>query len=70
MSEDECEANARLIAAAPELLKLAEYVDLMSEEADRNPILGPARTTDDYRDMLGKLARSARAAIAKATGSV
>jgi hypothetical protein len=52
----ECEANARLIAAAPDLLALAEWL-LESYHSDAG--MPEAK----------EIAREARAAIAKATGS-
>lgn len=51
------EANARLIAAAPELLYVAELVDDVSDRIDHDP-----------DSAFGQLVAAARAAIAKATG--
>lgn len=51
------EANARLIAAAPELLSIAEMVDDVSDRIDYDP-----------DSAFGQLVTAARAAIAKATG--
>ncbi|HDS1569315.1 hypothetical protein [Stenotrophomonas maltophilia] len=55
--EAEQEANARLIAAAPELLYVAELVDDVSDRIDHDP-----------DSAFGQLVAAARAAIAKATG--
>lgn len=52
----EAEANARLIAAAPDLLVLAEEVAKEYEDAA------------DWKDAIGRLQRLARAAVAKAKG--
>jgi hypothetical protein len=58
--QEECEANARLIAAAPELLAMCEamlpYVEAGS----------PWDVSDDRT--LAQIQKAARAAIAKATG--
>jgi hypothetical protein len=51
------EADARLIAAAPELLAALEQIERLGREADGNFV--------DVRAMLSEIAR---AAIAKATG--
>lgn len=50
-------ANARLIAAAPELLAVARLVDDVADRVDHEP-----------DSALGQLVDAARAAIAKATG--
>jgi hypothetical protein len=55
-SKDENEANARLIAAAPDLLGLA--VQVAKEYSDAS----------DWKDAIGKLQKMARSAIAKAEG--
>ena len=52
------EANARLIAAAPELLSVALALDDIAERIDHDP-----------DSALGELVARARAAIAKATGA-
>jgi hypothetical protein len=57
-SEAESLANARLIAAAPELLAALEQIKRLSLEADRSRL--------DVASMLGDIAR---AAIAKAVQS-
>ena len=58
----EDKANARLIAAAPDLLEaLTEYIRLFEAHCITN------HSTDD-KDFTGYLAEKARAAIAKATG--
>lgn len=51
------EDDARLIAAAPELLYVAELVDDVSDRIDHDP-----------DSAFGQLVAAARAAIAKATG--
>jgi hypothetical protein len=57
MSEAECEANARLIAAAPELLEaLKETLSCIDQHVD-DPIVGP-------------IIKFAKEAIAKAEGEV
>ena len=57
---DECKANARLIAAAPELLEsLKEFVGLANFDADTVP-----KTTEEWDAMVAK----AEAVIAKAEG--
>jgi hypothetical protein len=61
ISVDEREANARLIAAAPELL------EALREIADRGPVPGYGRA-DALRLRLIATQTIARAAIAKATG--
>ena len=62
LSLEEAQANARLIAAAPELLEaLKEIVGLANETIDGCG----HRYTFDYNSPLG---RAARAAIAKAEG--
>ena len=53
--EDEAEANAYLIAAAPDMLKALEYIEGMA-------------LANEPRD-LKTIAQTARAAIAKATGA-
>lgn len=64
-SEDETEANARLIAAAPELLEALEdatmFLDLVRMRARREGDAGQAAEADDALN-------NARAAIAKAKG--
>ena len=55
---EQAEANARLIAAAPELLAALEQIKRLSLEADRSRL--------DVASMLGDIAR---AAIAKAVQS-
>lgn len=58
----EQEANARLIAAAPDLLEAAQrFVEVMDESFDHPD-------TASEIDKLNKVADAARAAIAKATG--
>ena len=56
----EAEANARLIAAAPELLEALEA--MLSHTADLDPMQG-FRPEEDFSAV-----KQARAAIAKATG--
>jgi hypothetical protein len=55
---EEAEANARLMAAAPELLKLAEEVAKLNPLQER---IGPG--------MMATLLEMANSAIAKATGT-
>ncbi|MEY2681170.1 MAG: hypothetical protein RL661_1401 [Pseudomonadota bacterium] len=56
------EANARLIAAAPDLLEaLQEYVRLFEDHCITNP-------SSEDKDFTGYLAELARSAIKKATG--
>ena len=58
----EAEANARLIAAAPDLLEAAQrFVEVMDESFDHPD-------TASEIDKLNKVADAARAAIAKAAG--
>ena len=57
MDIEEEEANAHLIAAAPELLDALKQIERLSREADSNLV--------DVRAMLGDIARDA---IAKAEG--
>ena len=60
----EQEANACLIAAAPELLEALQECEAMLDKAyDRAPAMGTAQR--EYE----KTMRTARAAIAKATGT-
>jgi len=56
--KEEMHANARLIAAAPELLAALSQIERLSREADGGLV--------DVRAMLGDIARSA---ISKATGN-
>jgi hypothetical protein len=56
-TQEECDANARLIAAAPELLEIA----LGLNEAMKSP-------HGEFQNRCAILADKARAAIAKATG--
>jgi len=65
----ECEANARLIAAAPELLAVAQLLSILTEENDDRLFGayvkdGVIRAKGSTLDLIEK----ARAAIRKATG--
>lgn len=59
--EDETAANARLIAAAPDLLDRLAYIADMAEFSIDDANL-------DLADKLNEIVRIARAAIARATG--
>ena len=61
----ECEANARLIASAPDLLAACE--DALATIEFMHTEMGPHRCTVDCPDM-SKHERTMRAAIAKARG--
>jgi hypothetical protein len=63
-SQAQAEADARLIAAAPELLAALE--NLLSRAA----LPGPARKNAVLRERMISAREQARAAIAKATGGV
>jgi hypothetical protein len=65
------EANANLIATAPDLLaELQSSVEMMVNALDNMAYLFPAKTPEAqaWRDMLKTKVREARAVIAKATG--
>ena len=63
------EANARLIAAAPDLLRVAEEADTVCDQAAEllADIAPGDRWAEERIDTLTALAMNARAAIAKAT---
>ena len=66
-SDDECEANTRLIAAAPELLAALTYCEVVMDEAARDQMRKELTNAE-----LGKLwtdtLAATRAALAKARG--
>ena len=69
VSEEEA-ANARLIAAAPELLAALEDVELRCTQARIASTIGREKGRVDFlRGELERIAGQARAAIAKATRS-
>ena len=65
------EANAQLIAAAPDLLEALQlYVDLCKQDEDAYQILQDSEGGTDYRPVIGdwkKLYSQAQSAINKAT---
>lgn len=63
---EEGAANARLIAAAPDLFDFASLVSRMTTDSE----MGGNMSGDDAAQALSELIETARAAIAKATGSV
>lgn len=65
MHNGEQEANARLIAAAPELFEAARGVDVLYAELHAAM---PAIVNRPAGDIVMEAVRKARAAIAKATG--
>lgn len=71
VSEQEAEANARLISAAPELLEALSRLLLTVEDIGSH---GPGETRDELIEMMHKdnsgLLRSARVALAKAKGQL
>lgn len=60
------DANASLIAAAPDLFDFASLVSRMTTDSE----MGGNMSGDDAAQALSELIETARAAIAKATGSV
>lgn len=48
-SEAETEANARLIAVAPEMLDVLKSIGLLVEQIDRTPLIAAHNIADVYR---------------------
>jgi hypothetical protein len=66
----EAEANARLMASAPELLKALQDVDLRTAQARiASGVCTQKKRTDFLLSELERIQNVVRAAIAKATGS-
>jgi hypothetical protein len=63
-SEEECAANARLMAASPDLL---ESLDRLQRAVDM--YFGPSKVGEAWPTFFDAQMRAARAAIAKATGA-
>jgi hypothetical protein len=64
----ERDANARLIAAAPELLESLKAIRTMMESMNRTPELNALIRTTCFDNDFATRFQKARAAIAKATG--
>lgn len=67
-SDAETMANARLIAAAPDLLVFARLVARLETNAETEARTGDQQSGDDAVEALSGLIHMARAAIAKAEG--
>lgn len=63
----ECEANAALIATAPDLLKALEIIQAMAAPVSTLP--WEKTPTVDFAKTMDAIAEQARAAIAKAMGT-